>query len=90
MALFVSGSVLDLTILDLYQLAQVLVLFLQGVVFLRNCFLLLFGLHYSVFVMLLLLAQLRDLLLEIAHELVLLGNHVCNGFLTIEKHIVLF
>ena len=39
--------------------------------------------------MLLLLAKLSDLLLEIAHKLVFLCDHVRDRLLAIEQHIVL-
>ena len=89
MTLLISRCILYLTILDLYELSQILVLFLKSLVLLRDCLLLLLGLHDASLVVLLLLTKLRDLLLQIAHELIFLTDHAGNGLLAIEKHVVL-
>ena len=89
MTLLISRRILYLTILDLYELSQILVLFLKSLVLLRDRLLLLLGLHDASLVVLLLLTKLRDLLLQIAHELIFLTDHVGNGLLAIEEHVVL-
>ena len=79
--LLIASRVLDLAILDLDELSQILILFLERLVLGRDGLLLLLGLSHACLVLLVLLTQLRDFALQVSQELVLFADHVGDGLL---------
>jgi len=73
--LLVAARILNLTVLDLDELAEILIFLPQRLVFLRDGLFFLLGLGNAGLVLLLLLAELGDLALQVGHELVLLADH---------------
>ena len=88
--MLVPPRILNLTVLDLDQLAQVFVLFLQRLVLLHDGLLFLFGLGDAGLVLLLLLSKLSDFALEIGHKLVFLADHAGDCLLRVHEQIRLF
>ena len=63
------------------ELPQIVVLLLESLVLRTDGFLLLLCLHDTCLVLFLLLAKLRDLALQLSHQLVFVAYHVGNSFL---------
>ena len=78
--LLIPSAILDLAVLYLDELAQILVFFLESLVFGDDRFFFLLGLRHPGFILLLLITQLSDFPLQIGHELVLLADHVRDRF----------
>lgn len=58
--LFVPSGIFNLTVLDLNQFSQIVIFLLQSFVLGADCFLLLFGLHNTCLILLLLFTEFSD------------------------------